>query len=54
MDRRRVILAIAIVIALPILFASLGGSGNAGLFIGIVLVAVGVAWMLLGSRSADG
>ena len=54
MDRRRLILVIAIVIALPILFASLGGSGDAGLVIGIALVAIGVVWMLLGSRSADG
>ena len=51
MDRRRLILVIAIVIALPILFASLGGSGNAGLLIGVLLVVVGLGWMLVGSRA---
>jgi hypothetical protein len=54
MDRRRLILVIAIVIALPILFASLGGSGNVGLVIGVVLVLIGLAWMLVGSRAEGG
>jgi hypothetical protein len=53
MERRRLIIVIALIIALPILFASLGGSGNTGLIIGIVLVTIGLASMLVGSRGAE-
>jgi hypothetical protein len=53
MDRRRLIIVVALIIALPILFASLGGSGGTGVIIGIVLVTLGLGSMLVGSRGAE-
>jgi hypothetical protein len=47
---RRLLIAIAAVIALPIFFAALGGGSGAGLAVGVVLVAAGIGWMLLGQR----
>jgi hypothetical protein len=49
----RRLLLIAAVISLPILFALVGGTHDAGLAIGVVLVVVGVASGILGSRAPD-
>jgi hypothetical protein len=49
---RRLVLVIAIVIAAPIFFATLGGTRDAGLAIGVVLVAIGAVWGLAGTRRA--
>jgi hypothetical protein len=54
MPDRRLLIAIGAVIALPILFASIGAGRGAGLLIGVVLVAIGVGSMLVGnSRGRD-
>jgi hypothetical protein len=42
--------AIAAVITIPLIFTLLGAGRDAGLIIGVVLVAVGVAWSVIGSR----
>jgi hypothetical protein len=42
--------AIAAVITIPLIFTLVGGGRDAGLIIGVVLVAVGLAWSVLGSR----
>ncbi|WP_155892064.1 hypothetical protein [Conexibacter woesei] len=47
------VIAIGAVIAIPAIFAALGGGHYVGLVFGIVLVVVGVGWMLLGSRDSD-
>ena len=52
MPNRTVLLAIAAVIALPILFAVAGGGSDTGLIIGIVLVVVGIVSGLAGARRA--
>lgn len=54
MSRRITVIAIGAIIAIPAIFAALGGGHDVGLVFGIVLVVVGVAWMLLGSRDPDG
>ena len=50
MPRRLTILIIGAVIAIPLIFASLGASQDAGLAFGVVLVVVGVGWSLAGAR----
>jgi hypothetical protein len=50
MPNRRVIVAIAAVIALPIFFAVVGGGRDAGLAIGAALVAIGIGVGLFGGR----
>jgi hypothetical protein len=47
------LLVIAAVISLPILFGLLGGTRDAGLVIGVVLVLAGVATGIFGSRAPD-
>jgi hypothetical protein len=54
MPGRLGIIAIGAIIAIPAIFAALGGGHDVGLVFGIVLVVVGVAWMLLGSRDSGG
>jgi hypothetical protein len=54
MSRRITVIAIGAIVAIPAIFAALGGGHDVGLVFGIVLVVVGVAWMLLGSRDSDG
>jgi hypothetical protein len=54
MPSRTVILVIGAVIAIPLLFAALGASQSAGLVFGVLLVVVGLAWTLAGSRGASG
>lgn len=57
MPDRSLLMAIAVVIALPILLASLGAGQATGLVVGVVLVAVGVGAMLVTSardRRDDG
>jgi hypothetical protein len=54
MPDRRLVIAIAAVIALPILFASLGAGQGAGLLIGVALVAVGLGSMLVAGRRDPG
>jgi hypothetical protein len=49
----RLLLVIAAVISLPILFGLLGGTRDAGLVIGVVLVVIGVASGLFGTRAPD-
>lgn len=46
----RLLLVVAAVISLPILFGVVGGTRDAGLIIGIVLVVVGIASGLIGAR----
>ena len=53
MPNRRLIVAIAAVIAWPIFFAVLGGGRGAGVAIGVVLVAIGIGVGLFGSRRAE-
>jgi hypothetical protein len=50
MPRRVTILIIGAVIAIPLIFASLGASQDAGLAFGVLLVIVGIGWSLVGSR----
>jgi hypothetical protein len=45
------VLLVAAIIMLPIVFGMLGGTRNAGLVIGIVLVVAGIASGVLGTRS---
>jgi hypothetical protein len=54
MPGRWTIIAIGSIIAIPAIFAALGGGHATGLVFGVVLVVVGVAWMLLGSRGDSG
>jgi hypothetical protein len=42
--------AIAAVITIPLIFTLIGGGRQAGLIVGVVLVAVGLAWSVIGSR----
>jgi hypothetical protein len=51
MRHPRFLLLVAAVITLPIVFGLLGGTRNAGLIIGIVLVVVGIASGVLGGRT---
>jgi hypothetical protein len=50
MRSTRTLTAIAAVITIPLIFALVGGGRDAGLIIGVVLVVVGVAWSVIGSR----
>jgi hypothetical protein len=50
MPGRTTIIVIGAVIAIPLIFASLGASQDAGLAFGVLLVVVGLAWTLAGSR----
>ena len=52
-DRRRFIIAIGAVIALPIIFALAGGGRGVGVAIGVILVVGGIGWGLLGARGAQ-
>jgi hypothetical protein len=49
--RRAFVLAIAAIIALPIIFAVAGGSHGAGIAIGVVLVVAGLVTGVAGRRS---
>lgn len=53
MPSRTTIIAIAAVIAIPLIFAALGATQAAGLAVGVILVAIGVGWSVLGSRPTD-
>ncbi|WP_445151608.1 hypothetical protein [Baekduia sp. Peel2402] len=53
MPSRTTIIAIAGVLAIPLIFAALGATQAAGLAIGVILVAIGVGWSVLGSRPTD-
>jgi hypothetical protein len=53
MPHRVLVIAIGAVIALPLIFAALGAGQDAGLVIGVVLVALGLGWSLLGSRGGE-
>jgi len=53
MTSRLLIVAIALVICIPLVFAALGTSEPTGLMIGAILVVVGVAGMLLGARRSE-
>jgi hypothetical protein len=46
----RLMLVVAAVISLPILFGVIGGTRDAGLIIGVVLVVLGIASGLVGAR----
>ena len=50
MANRRLLGALALIVALPVLVAALGTSRYAGALIGVVLVLVGAGMMLLSSR----
>jgi hypothetical protein len=50
--RRRLILAIGLVLAAPLIFAAAGATQRAGLAVGVVLVVVGVVIGLAGARRA--
>jgi hypothetical protein len=54
MPGRSAILAIGAIIAIPAIFAALGGGHYVGLVFGVVLVVVGVAWMLVGGSRDEG
>jgi hypothetical protein len=51
---RATVLAIGAIIAIPAIFAALGGGHYVGLVFGVVLVVVGVAWMLVGGSRDEG
>ena len=53
MPGRGLILAIGLVIAAPLMFAAFGASQRAGLIVGVVLVVVGIAASLVGSRAPE-
>lgn len=54
MLNRTTLTAIAAVITIPLIFGLLGGSRDAGLIMGVLLVAIGVGWSVIGSqRSHD-
>ena len=53
MTRQYVLAGIAVVIAAPILVASLGTSAPAGIIIGIALVVGGGIWWSLEARGPD-
>jgi hypothetical protein len=53
MPSRTTIIAIAAVLAIPLIFAAIGATQAAGLAVGVILVAIGVGWTLLGSRPSD-
>jgi hypothetical protein len=53
MPSRMTIIAIASVIAVPLIFAALGATQAAGLAVGVILVVIGLGWTLLGSRTSD-
>jgi hypothetical protein len=53
MSRRITVIAIGAIIAIPAIFAALGGGHDVGLVFGIVLVVVGVGWMVLGSGDSE-
>ena len=50
---RRILAALTLVVAAPVLVAALGTSRYAGAFIGVVLVLIGIGMTLLGSRRTD-
>jgi hypothetical protein len=52
MPTRTTIIAIAAVIAIPLIFAALGATQAAGLALGVLLVVAGLGWSAIGSRSA--
>ena len=52
MPGRTTTIIIGAVIAIPLIFAALGASQSAGLVFGVLLVALGLGWSLLGSRDA--
>jgi hypothetical protein len=54
MPSRFLVIAVGAVIAIPLIFAALGAGQDAGLAFGVVLVVIGVAWMIVGSRGDDG
>ncbi|HEV7494849.1 hypothetical protein [Baekduia sp.] len=54
MPSRTTLIIIGAVIAIPLIFAALGASQAAGLVFGVLLVVVGLAWTLAGSRGAGG
>jgi hypothetical protein len=49
-SRRLLVIAIGAIVAIPAIFAALGGGRHVGLVFGVVLVVVGVGWMYLDSR----
>ncbi len=51
MPHRVAVIAIAAVIAIPLIFAALGATQAAGLAVGVVLVVIGLGWTLLSSRA---
>lgn len=53
MPSRTTIIAIAAVIAIPLIFAALGATQVAGLAIGVILVAIGLGWTMASSRTSD-
>jgi hypothetical protein len=52
MPNRTTIIAIAAVIAIPLIFAALGATQAAGLAVGIILVVGGLGWTAVASRHA--
>jgi hypothetical protein len=52
-QRRGLVLAIGLVIAAPLIFAAFGATQRAGLVVGVVLVAVGIAAWVADARRAD-
>jgi hypothetical protein len=51
---RLLVIAIGAIIAIPAIFAAIGGGRAAGLAFGVVLVVVGVVWMYFDSRRGAG
>jgi hypothetical protein len=54
MPGRMTIIAIASVIAIPLIFAALGATQAAGIAFGVILVVVGLGWSAIGSRRPPG
>jgi hypothetical protein len=54
MPTRTIIIVIGAVIAIPLIFAALGGGRDAGLAAGILLVAAGLSWSAISSRRDEG
>lgn len=53
MPSRITVIAIAAVLAIPLIFAAAGATQAAGLAVGVILVVIGLGWTLLSSRTSD-
>jgi hypothetical protein len=53
MRNRKLVAAIGLVLAAPLIFAALGATQRAGVIVGVTLVAIGIGIGLAGARGPD-